>query len=58
MTAEAAARIAFKETMRGRSVVIPGVANRLFVLLAKILPNTSFTRIIRYINQKRGHKNR
>jgi uncharacterized protein len=58
MTAEAAARIAFKETMRGRSVVIPGVANRLFVLLAKILPNTLFTGIIRYINQKRGHKNR
>ena len=56
MTAEDAARIAYQETMRGRAVVIPGAANRLFVLLAKILPNTSFTGIIRYINRKRGHK--
>jgi short-subunit dehydrogenase len=56
MTAEAAARIAFRETMRGRAVVIPGATNRLFVLIAKILPNTAFTEIIRYINRKRGHK--
>ncbi|HET9219996.1 MAG TPA: SDR family oxidoreductase [Terriglobia bacterium] len=56
MSAEAAARIAARETMRGKAVVIPGAANRLFVLLAKVLPNTSFTGIIRYINRKRGHK--
>ena len=56
MTAEAAARIAYKETMRGKPVVIPGMANRVFVLLAKLLPNSSFTGIIRYINRKRGHK--
>jgi uncharacterized protein len=56
MTAEAAARIAFQETMRGKAVVIPGIANRVFVLFAKLLPNTSFTGIIRYINRKRGHK--
>ena len=56
MTAEAAARIATQGTMRGKPVVIPGVANRVFVLLAKLLPNTSFTGIIRYINRKRGHK--
>jgi short-subunit dehydrogenase len=55
MTSEAAARIAFQETMRGKPVVIPGVANRVFVLLAKFLPNTTFTNIIRYINRKRGH---
>jgi short-subunit dehydrogenase len=55
MTAEAAARTAFRETMRGKPVVIPGVANRVFVLLAKVLPNTAFTSIIRYINRKRGH---
>jgi short-subunit dehydrogenase len=56
MSAEAAARIAFEETMRGKAVVIPGAANRLFVLLAKVLPSTTFTGIIRYINRKRGHK--
>jgi len=56
MSAEAAARIAFQDTMRGKPVVIPGIANRVFVLMAKLLPNTSFTNIIRYINRKRGHK--
>ena len=56
MSAEAAARIAARETMRGKAVVIPGAANRLFVLLAKVFPGTAFTGIIRYINRKRGHK--
>jgi uncharacterized protein len=56
MTAEAAARIAYRETMRGKPVVIPGLTNRVFVFLAKLLPNSSFTGIIRYINRKRGHK--
>jgi short-subunit dehydrogenase len=58
MTAEDAARIAYTETIRGKAVVIPGMTNRLFVLLAKLLPNSSFAGIIRYINLKRGHKNR
>ncbi len=56
MTAEAAARIAYRGTMRGKAVVIPGMTNRIFVLLAKLLPNSSFTGVIRYINLKRGHK--
>jgi uncharacterized protein len=54
MTAEEAARIAYRETMRGKPVVIPGLVNRIFVVLAKVLPNSSFTNIIRYINRKRG----
>jgi hypothetical protein len=54
MTAEAAARIAYQDTMRGVPVVIPGLANRLFALLGKVLPNSSFTGVIRYINRKRG----
>lgn len=57
MTAQAAARIAYRETMRGKAVVIPGMANRLFVFLAKLMPNSLFTGIIRYINVKRGHEN-
>jgi hypothetical protein len=56
MTAEAAARIAFRETMRGKSVVVPGMTNRVFVALAKLLPNSFFAGIIRYINVKRGHR--
>jgi hypothetical protein len=56
MTAEAAARIAFRETMRGKTVVVPGIANRVFVALGKLLPNSFFAGIIRYINVQRGHK--
>jgi short-subunit dehydrogenase len=53
MTAEDAARVAYAETMRGSPVVIPGLANRLFALVGKILPSSSFTRVVRYINRKR-----
>lgn len=56
MTAEDAARIAYVETLRGNPVVIPGLANRLFVLAARILPSTAFTGIIRSINGLRGHQ--
>jgi short-subunit dehydrogenase len=56
MTAEAAARTAYRATLQGKAVAIPGVANRLFVLFAKLLPNTWFTGIIRYINRKRGQR--
>ena len=54
MTAEAAARIAYQETMRGKAVVIPGLANRLFVCVAKLMPSSLFTGIVRYINRQRG----
>jgi hypothetical protein len=54
MTAEEAARIAYKEMMRGTHVVIPGFGNRLFAVLGKILPSSSFTGIVRYINRRRG----
>lgn len=54
MTPEAAAKIAYAGTMRGRPVIIPGAANQLFVLLGKLLPNSSFTRIVRFINRQRG----
>lgn len=54
MTAQDAARIAYKATLRGAAVVIPGVPNRAFVLAAKILPSTLFTNVIRSINRLRG----
>jgi len=55
MPAEEAAHIAYVEALRGTAVVIPGIPNRLFVLAAKILPNTVFTNVIRSINRLRGH---
>lgn len=54
MTAQAAARIAFVETMSGKPVVIPGLPNRLFVVASKILPSSSFSGIVRFINRMRG----
>jgi uncharacterized protein len=55
ITAEAAARIAYNGTLRGAAVVVPGLPNRLFVLVAKVLPGTLFTNVIRFINSRRGH---
>ena len=55
MTAEAAAQIAFLETMRGKSVVVPGLLNRLYVSVARLLPNAAIPGIVRFINRQRGH---
>jgi short-subunit dehydrogenase len=56
MTAEAAAKIAYAETLRGKHIVTPGLVNRLFVLTARILPIQVVPRMIRYINVQRGQK--
>ncbi len=54
MTAESAAHIAYEETLRGKHIVVPGLINRLFVLVARILPARSVSGLIRFINHKRG----
>src|SRR5439155_2904349 len=54
MTAEAAARIAFVQTMRGKHIVVPGLVNRLFVFLAHVLPDATVPRLVRFINRQRG----
>jgi short-subunit dehydrogenase len=54
MTAEAAARIAYAETMRGKHIVVPGLINRLFVFLAQLLPNATVPGLVRFINRQRG----
>jgi short-subunit dehydrogenase len=54
MTAQEAARVAYAETLRGTHIVVPGFLNRLFVFLAKRLPNEIVTPIVRFINQQRG----
>jgi short-subunit dehydrogenase len=56
MTAQDVAHLGFVETMRGKPVVIPGLENRLFVVVAKLLPSSMFTGIIRFINRLRGHR--
>jgi short-subunit dehydrogenase len=54
MTAEAAARIAYIETMRGKHIVVPGLINQLFVLLAQLLPDRAVAGLVRFINRQRG----
>lgn len=54
MTAQAVAEIAFRETMRGKHIVVPGLQNKIFVFLAKLFPVESFTALVRFINNRRG----
>ena len=54
LTAEAAARIAYMETMRGKHIVVPGLINRLFVFLAQLLPDSTVPGLVRFINRQRG----
>ena len=54
LTAEAAARIAYRETLRGTHIVIPGFANQLFAVASRVLPAEVISNLIRFINRRRG----
>jgi short-subunit dehydrogenase len=54
MTAAKVAEIAFREMMRGKHVIVPGFQNKVFALLSKVLPNDLMTKIVRFINDRRG----
>jgi short-subunit dehydrogenase len=54
MTAEAAARIAYVATLRGKHIVVPGLINRLYVTVVRMMPVQFVPGIIRFINRKRG----
>jgi short-subunit dehydrogenase len=54
MTAAAAARIGYAAMKRGRHIVVPGLPNRLFALLARMLPVRTFAALARAINRTRG----
>jgi|SRR5438093_1629451 len=54
MSAEAAARIAYIETLRGKHIVVPGLVNRLYVFMTHLLPVPMVPTIIRFINRQRG----
>lgn len=58
MTAEAVASVAFKQTMRGTRVVVPGFQNKLFVFLSRHLPFRSQMALINFINERRGVNNK
>lgn len=54
MTAERVAEIAFAEMLSGKHIIIPGFQNKIFALLSKTLPNDLMTKIVRFINDRRG----
>src|SRR5262249_30083077 len=54
MTAEAAARIAYRETLRGKQIVVPGLINRLYAFVTHLLPVPMVPAMIRFINRQRG----
>ena len=53
-TAESVARVAVRQTLKGKSLVVPGFSNRLFVFLARRLPFAVVPHIVRLINNARG----
>lgn len=54
MSADAVAYVAYEALMSGRHLVIPGLHNRLFVLLMRIIPRAFHGRLVRRINRVRG----
>jgi len=56
MTAEAAAHIAYVETLRGKHIVVPGLVNRLYVFVSRLLPVQVVPDLIRFINRRRGQR--
>jgi uncharacterized protein len=53
-TPEAVAKLAVRQTLRGKHLVVPGFSSRVFVFFARRLPISVVPRIVRYINSVRG----
>ena len=54
MTAEETARIGFREMIQGTHIAIPGVTNRAFVLVSRMLGVKASAALVRFINRQRG----
>jgi uncharacterized protein len=54
VTAESVARIAVRQTLKGKHLVVPGFANRVFVFFSRRLPISWVPRLVRSINKARG----
>lgn len=51
---EAVAKIAVRQALKGKHLVVPGFANRLFVFVTRRLPVSVVPRVVRFINSARG----
>lgn len=54
LTAEAVANIAVDQMLRGKTLIVPGTSNKLFVLLTRHLPVGISAKLINFINARRG----
>lgn len=54
MTATDAAHVAFSATLSGKRIVVPGLVNRLFALVTRLLPPGAVPGLVRFINRRRG----
>ena len=51
MTAEAVARIAYRGLMKGKTVILPGISNKISPLGARLLPRKWVTSIVRFLQE-------
>jgi short-subunit dehydrogenase len=54
MSAESVAEAGLRGLFRGRSIVVPGMVNKLYVNAAGLLPGSFFAQVARLINYFRG----
>lgn len=54
MTPEAVAKIAVDAALKGKHIVVPGAQNKLFVFLARHLPQSWMAGVVTFINNRRG----
>lgn len=54
LTAEAVSKIAVDELLRGKTLIVPGTSNKIFVFLTRHLPASLSAKLINFINARRG----
>ncbi len=54
MTAKAVAEIGYQGMMRGRTLVIPGLSNKLLTLVVRLAPRKMITRFVHRMQEDRG----
>lgn len=54
LSAETVAKIAVEQMLRGKTLIVPGASNKIFVFLTRHLPANISAKLINFINARRG----